>query len=117
MFRTLGSYMPPLPPEQKPPVLWGTEEHIRELFAPSGAELHFERHVVNFVDRSAEDAIAYNERVLGPMVLVKAALEPEGKWDALRGELVQLFDRNSAPAAGGRQVPAEYLLTVARLPA
>jgi SAM-dependent methyltransferase len=116
MFRTLGSYMPPPPPEQKPPLLWGTEEHVRELFGGSGAELEFERRMVNFVDRSAEEAVAYNERMLGPIVMAKAALEPDGRWDALRAELIELYDRESEPAEGGMQVPSEYLIAVARLP-
>lgn len=117
MFKTIGSYMPPPPPEQKPALLWGTEEHIRELFAPTGADLHSERRMVNFADPSADDAVAYNETKLGPMVLAKAALEAEGRWDALRAELVELYDRNSEPWDGGIRVPSEYLLTVARLPA
>jgi ubiquinone/menaquinone biosynthesis C-methylase UbiE len=116
MLKTLGSYFPPPSPEQKPPLLWGTEQYVRELFAGTGAELEFERHMVNFVDRSAEDAVAYNERMLGPIVMSKAALEPQGKWDALRAELVELYDRSSEPVDGGMQVPSEYLLTIARLP-
>jgi ubiquinone/menaquinone biosynthesis C-methylase UbiE len=116
MFRTLGSYMPPPPAEQKPPMLWGSEQYVRELFARSGAELEFERRMVNFADRSAEDAVAYNERMLGPMVMAKAALEPQGRWDALRAELIELYDRASEPVEGGMQVPSEYLLTIARLP-
>lgn len=116
MLATLVSYMPPPPPEQKPPLLWGSEPYVRELFAGTGAELEFERHMVNFADRSAEDAIAYNERMLGPVVMTKAALEPQGKWDALRAELVALYDRTSEPAGDGMQVPAEYLLTIVRLP-
>lgn len=116
MFKTLGSYMPPPPPEQKPPVLWGSEQYVRELFAGSGAELEFRRLMVNFVDRSAEEAVAYNERMLGPFVMAKAALEPQGKWDALRAEIVDLYDRSSEPAAGGMQVPSEFLLAIARLP-
>ena len=35
MFRTVGSYMPPPPPELKPPVMWGNEDHVRGLFADS----------------------------------------------------------------------------------
>jgi len=116
MFRTIGSYMPPPAPEQQPPILWGTENHVRALFAASGAELRFERRMVNFLDRSAEDAMAYNERMLGPIVLAKAALEPDGRWDDLRAQLVELYDRTSEPADGGMQVPSEYLLTVARMP-
>jgi ubiquinone/menaquinone biosynthesis C-methylase UbiE len=117
MFRTLGAHLPPPAPEQKPPALWGTEPHIRELFAPSGAELRFERRMVNFVYDSAEEAVSYNEAKLGPMVMAKAALGAEGKWDAVHADLVEMTKRQSEPVDGGMRVPSEYLLTVARLPA
>jgi SAM-dependent methyltransferase len=116
MFKILASHMPPPPPELKPPMLWGTEQHVRELFAPSGAEVEFERRVVSFVYGSAEEAIAYNERVLGPIVMVKAALEPEGKWDAVRQELRELFERGSRSTDDGVTFEGEYLMSVARLP-
>jgi 2-polyprenyl-3-methyl-5-hydroxy-6-metoxy-1,4-benzoquinol methylase len=32
MFKTMAPYAPPLPPGAEPPVLWGSEEHVRELF-------------------------------------------------------------------------------------
>ncbi len=53
MFKTVGSYMPPLPPGLKPPVMWGREDHVRSLFEPTGAELTFERHMVTFEHESA----------------------------------------------------------------
>src|SRR5262245_17691654 len=62
MFRTVATYMPPLPDELRPPILWGTEDHVRELFAGSGAELEFLRREVSFLYDSLEDSIAYNER-------------------------------------------------------
>jgi hypothetical protein len=40
MIKTVGSYMPAPPPELKPPVMWGTEDHVRSLFDGGGcAEL------------------------------------------------------------------------------
>ena len=50
-FRTSAGYLPPPPPELKPPVMWGVEEHVRELFAGSGAELSFELRTVTFAGR------------------------------------------------------------------
>ena len=47
MFKTVGSHMPPPPPDLKPPTLWGTEQHMRELFEPHGVELDFERGSVD----------------------------------------------------------------------
>ena len=33
LFRTMGPFAPPPPPGAQPPPLWGSEEHLRELFA------------------------------------------------------------------------------------
>lgn len=116
MFKTVGSYMPPPPPELTPPVMWGNEQHIGDLFADSDAELAFERHNVIFEAESPGAWFAYNERVLGPTVMAKAALEPQGKWDDLRGELIQLYTDANEAEDGSMRVQAEYLLTVAQLP-
>src|SRR3954451_18750009 len=43
MFKMLTKYAPPPPPDFKPPVLWGTEERLRELFGDGIAELRVER--------------------------------------------------------------------------
>ena len=32
LFRTMGPYAPPPPPGAQPPPLWGSEDHVRELF-------------------------------------------------------------------------------------
>lgn len=116
MFKTVGSYMPPPPPELTPPVAWGTEERVRELFADSGAELTFERQTVTFEHESPEGWFQYNERLLGPTIMAKAALEPQGKWDALRSELVQLYTDGNEADDGTFRARVEYLLTIAQLP-
>jgi SAM-dependent methyltransferase len=117
MFKTVGSYMPPPPPELKPPVMWGNEDHVRSLFADSGAELSFERHTVTFEHASPESWLEYNERVLGPAIMAKSALEPQGKWDALRDDLLKLYTDSNEADDGAFRARAEYLLTVARMPA
>jgi ubiquinone/menaquinone biosynthesis C-methylase UbiE len=117
MFKMIGSYMPAPPDELGSPLQWGEEDHVRSLFHDSGAELSFERRMVTFTHDSPETWVEYNERVLGPTIMIKAALEPQGKWDELRTELVEFYrDRNEA-AAGAFSAPAEYLLTVAQMPA
>jgi ubiquinone/menaquinone biosynthesis C-methylase UbiE len=116
MFKALSKYMPPPPPELKPPMLWGTEQHVRELFASSGADLEFERRIVEMEYESVESAVDYNERVLGPIVMLKTALEPEGKWDPVRQDLLELFESGSRVSDDGVIFEGEYLLSVARLP-
>jgi SAM-dependent methyltransferase len=117
MFQTVGSYMPPPPPELDPPVAWGKEDHVGELFAGSGAELSFERLSVTFEHDSVESWVAYNERVLGPSIMAKAALEPQGRYEALRNELLELYGAENEAGDGGFRVTAEYLLTLAAMPA
>jgi SAM-dependent methyltransferase len=117
MFKVLGSHMPPPPPEMQSPLLWGNEEHVRSLFAGSGIELTFERHMATFTHESPQGWVQYNERVLGPTIMAKAALEPQGKWDALRDDLINLYMERNEAQDGSLCVSAEYLLTVGRVPA
>ena len=117
MFKTVAAHMPPPPPELKPPSLWGAEQHMRSLFEPHGVELEFQRGSVDFEDESVEKWLAYGEAKLGPMVVARAALEPQGKWDALRADLEALYHRENKNSDGSFRVQPEYLVTIAHLPA
>jgi SAM-dependent methyltransferase len=116
LFKTIGSYMPAPPPELKPPVMWGVEDHVRELFAASGAELSFERRAVTLAHDSPESFVEYNERNLGPSIMAKAALEPQGRYEELRAELIGLYSEANEAEDGTFSAQAEYLVTLARLP-
>jgi SAM-dependent methyltransferase len=117
MFKTMGSYMPPPPPGLRPPVMWGVEEHVRGLFAASGAELSFERRTVAFTAETLELWVEAGERNLGPLVLAKAALEQQGTYDQLRAELIGLYSQANEAEDGSFSAQAEYLVTLADLPA
>jgi SAM-dependent methyltransferase len=39
LFRTIGPFAPPPPPGAQPPPLWGSEEHVRDLFG-ARVDLH-----------------------------------------------------------------------------
>lgn len=117
MFRLIGSHMPPPPPEFSSPLRWGEEDHVRSLFEDGGAKLAFERRTVTIVHDSPESWVTYNERVLGPTIMIKAALEPQGKWEAVRGELIGLYRDHNEAEDGSLRARAEYLLTIADLPA
>jgi SAM-dependent methyltransferase len=116
LIKIVGSYMPQPPPELKPPVMWGTEEHVSALFAASAADLTFERRTVTFTHDSPEGWLDYNERVLGPTIMAKAALEPQGRWGELRRELLELYRDSNEASDGFFSAQAEYLLTVAQTP-
>jgi ubiquinone/menaquinone biosynthesis C-methylase UbiE len=115
-FAILSSFMPPPPPGLEPPVSWGTEEHVSELFAPSGAELSFERRTVTFTYDSPEGWLDYDERILGPAIMTKAALEPQGRYGELREAMLELYRSLNEAEDGTFSVQSEYLLSLARLP-
>jgi SAM-dependent methyltransferase len=116
LFRVTASFMPPPPEGLQPPVLWGTEDHVRGLFAGSGAELSCELRTVAFEGESVQAWLDRDERILGPALMAKAALEPQGRYGELRGQLVELHEQVNEADDGSFKAQAEYLVTVARLP-
>jgi hypothetical protein len=81
-----------------------------------GAELSFERRTVTLDHDSPESWVAYNERVLGPTIMTRAALEPQGKWEACKADLIALYREHNEASDGGFTASAEYLLTLASMP-
>lgn len=108
MFGLIGAAMPPPPEGFQPPVLWGTEERVSELFG--GAEISFEALNVPFRDDSIEEWMERNERILGPTVFAKEVLEADGRWEPLREELAVLYAGANEATDGTMHVEAEYLL-------
>jgi ubiquinone/menaquinone biosynthesis C-methylase UbiE len=117
MFQTVASHLPPPPAELTSPVMWGDEEHVRGLLADTSAELEFARRTVTFQHESPESWLDFNVRVLGPTILAKAALEPQGRWSALEADLLALYRDSNEADDGTLRVQAEYLITLAHIPA
>lgn len=102
--RIAASYMPAPPEGFQPPILWGSEGHARELFAGTGLDLQFAREETkNMAFDSAEEGVSLMETKFGPVVTAKQALELEGKWEALRADMVAFFDEH-------REDGVEYLV-------
>jgi SAM-dependent methyltransferase len=106
LFRMLGPHMPPPPDFVEPPLLWGTEPHVRELFAGTGVRLEFDRDTVTemWFD-SGHDAVDFHATNFGPLVMMRGALEPQGVWPDIRDQMAALLDRRE---------PAEYLVVLGR---
>lgn len=112
-FKAVGSHMPKPPEGFQPPPLWGTAEHVTSLFEGTGVTLSFEEHAVVFDYDSAEEAVTAFETLYGPTIRAKGVLEPEGKWDALRSDLLKVFEEGMA-ATGGKGFTSEYLLALGK---
>ncbi len=114
-FGALAPYMPPPPPETLPPALWGSEEHVRELFGDRVESLEMtRRHYVERAD-SPRDYRELFKQTFGPVVGIYASLaeEPE-RAAALDRDFLEFATRaNSGPPEGPAEYRYEYLLVVA----
>jgi SAM-dependent methyltransferase len=103
----------PIPEGFRPPMLWGSEPHVRELLEPHGVTLETRRAVVRFEFESAAQQLSIFEANFGPMVTARAALG-EDAWAAAReGMLALLADINERDD-GTMAADFEYLETIGR---
>ncbi len=115
MFALLAGHLPPPPEGFQPPVLWGVPDRVRELF-PAASDYSFAELTARFEADSPEAWIAFGERVLGPTIMAKQALEPSGDWAQVRTGLVDLFTEANRADDGTMVVEAEYLQAIVDLP-
>jgi SAM-dependent methyltransferase len=71
MFKAMSVLNPPPPDGFQPPVLWGTEEHVRELL---GEDARFERHDVEWTGESPEQYARFMEDSFPPLVAARKAV-------------------------------------------
>ena len=115
-FGALAPYMPPHPPGASPPPLWGSEEHVRELFGDRLESLEMtRRHYVERAD-SPRDYRELFKQTFGPVVGTYASLvdQPERAVALDRDFLEFATHANSGPSEGPAEYRYEYLLVVAR---
>src|SRR5687767_11371968 len=79
LFGVFAPYLPPPSAGALPPVLWGSEGHVRELFGERVESLEMSRR--EYVERAASprDYVAFFKETFGPAVAVYASLadQPE----------------------------------------
>lgn len=108
MFRIMRPFAPPPPAGAQPPVLWGSEQHVRDLLGER-VELTFQRELLD-VRRFADGAEFrdFFKRTYGPTIVAYRGIagEPDrvAELDRL---LADLGDRYR----DGDLVRLEYLLT------
>jgi ubiquinone/menaquinone biosynthesis C-methylase UbiE len=109
-------YMAPPPPGTLPPTLWGSEDHVRELFGDHVASLEMARDT--YVERLPGGPAGYCEyykRTFGPVIATYAGLSDPGERAALDRAFLEFATRaNDGPPGGPAELRFEYLLVVAR---
>ncbi|MBL7497165.1 methyltransferase domain-containing protein [Frankia sp. CNm7] len=114
LLKLIGRYLPAAPDYASPPPLWGSEPHVRRLFAGSGVELEFTRGHNPWRFDSPERFVAFMESHYGPTVKARERLTATGRWDECRAEIVAMVSRRNDATDGGLLMRAEYLVAVGR---
>lgn len=107
IFRTIGQHLPP-PAGLRSPALWGTREHLSDLFGAHAATINTQKRQFVFRYRSVEHWLDHFRTNYGPMLKAFAALDAE-KQTALAADLIALAERFNRSGDRTMAAPSEYL--------
>jgi ubiquinone/menaquinone biosynthesis C-methylase UbiE len=111
MFKTISKHAPP-PPGVPSPLLWGTEEHVRQLFGDGVSELRAERRVSRQPFRSPDHYIEFFRTYFGPTQMAYERVGPEGE-QALTDDLRTFLEAANTAGDRGMVLEADYLEVIA----
>jgi SAM-dependent methyltransferase len=111
MFIATAKHAPP-PVPISPPVLWGTEEHVRDLFGDGLSDLKFERRTSVQRFYSVDHWLEVFRTYFGPTMLAFERVGPEGEA-ALEADLRELLESNNRAGDRALVLESEYLEVVA----
>jgi hypothetical protein len=113
LFRTMGPFAPPRPPGAQPAPLWGSEDHLRELFGDRVEFATLERDdlEVNAFEDPQDYGKHFKERY-GPTIVARANAsknDQEAEFDEALASFCDEWNRGTPEQARFEQ---EYLLAV-----
>ena len=111
MFKTISKHAPP-PPGVESPLLWGTEDRVRELFGDGVSEISFQRRISRQPFRSAEHYVEFFRTYFGPTQMAFERVGPEGE-QALTDDLLSFLAEANTAGDRAMVLEAEYLQLIA----
>lgn len=112
MFKLGAKHVPP-PPGMTSPVLWGTEEAVRERLADGIANLQLTpRKILFHYPFGPAEVVEQFRLFFGPTVKAFASLDEAGQ-EALQADLIALWTENNRATDGTTEVESEYLEVLA----
>ena len=112
MFKTIAKHAPP-PPGVDSPLLWGTEERLRELFGDGISDLRVERRISRQPFRSADHYIEFFRTYFGPTKMAYERVGPEGEAGAGPTTCARFLERRNTAGDRALVLEAEYLQVIA----
>jgi SAM-dependent methyltransferase len=113
LFRTMGPFAPPPPPGAQPPPLWGSEDHVRELFGDRVDWRTLERDMLEIT--AFEHPHDYGEHFkarYGPTIAARANASKTGREAEFDEALDRFCDEWNHGGADDARFDKEYLLAV-----
>lgn len=112
MFLTIVKHTGGPPPGMVPPVLWGTEDRLRELFGDGIAELRTERLKARMTFRSADHYLDFFRTYFGPIKTAYEQVGPAGEA-ALTNDLRAFLEGANVAGDDALVLEPEYLQVIA----
>jgi ubiquinone/menaquinone biosynthesis C-methylase UbiE len=113
LFRTMGPFAPPPPPGAQPPPLWGSTEHMKELF---GDRVHFrtlEREMLGITAfKHPRDYGEHFKERYGPTIVAQTNARNNGREVEFNEALDAFCDEWNRGTPGEARFEQEYLLAV-----
>ncbi len=113
LFRTMGPFAPPPPPGAQPPPLWGSEDHIDELFGDRVDWRTLERDLleVTAFERPRDYGEHFKARY-GPTIAAQANARTNGREAEFDEALDRFCDEWNRGTPDRARFEKEYLLAV-----
>jgi SAM-dependent methyltransferase len=115
LFKTMGPFAPPPPPGAQPPPLWGSEDHVRELFG-EGVEIGtLERDILDIsaFEWPHDYAEHFRERY-GPTIVAERNARESGREAQFEQALYDFCDEWNRGSPDDARFEQEYLLAVGK---
>jgi SAM-dependent methyltransferase len=117
LFRTLGPFAPPPPPGAQPPPLWGSEDHVKELFGDRVDFHTLERDILNITAfATPQDYGDHFRKYYGPTIAAENNARSNGRHEEFVRALYAFCDEWNLASPDGSPGEArfehEYLIAV-----
>jgi ubiquinone/menaquinone biosynthesis C-methylase UbiE len=113
LFRTMGPFAPPPPPGAQPPPLWGSEEHVTEVFGKRVDFRTLERDVLDITAfEHPGDYAEHFKQKYGPTIVAQTNARNDGREAEFNEALDQFCEEWNRGTPDQARFEQEYLVAV-----
>jgi len=113
LFRTMGPFAAPPPPGAQPPPLWGSEQHLAELFGDRVDFHHLERDALEITAFArAQEYGEHFSAYYGPTIAARANAAKDGRDREFDEALVAFCEKWDVGTPDHARFEKEYLVAV-----